>query len=50
MMSGAESSARIVPVLHGEVYDVEDVDDFLDAVAGTIRVLGIEARKRRKEE
>jgi hypothetical protein len=29
---------------------VEDVDDFLDAVAGTIRVLGIEARKRRKEE
>lgn len=50
MMSGAESSARIVPVLHGEVYDVEDVDDFLDAVAGIIRVLGIEARKRRKEE
>lgn len=37
-------------LLHGEVYDVEDVDDFLDAVAGTIRVLGIEARKRKKEE
>lgn len=37
-------------LLHGEVYDAEDVDDFLDSVADTIRVRGIEARKRRKEE
>lgn len=48
-MSGAESSARIVPVLHGEVYDVEDVDDFLDSVADTIKVLGKEVLKARKE-
>lgn len=49
MMSGAESSARIVPCFTARS-TTWDVDDFLDAVAGTIRVLGIEARKRRKEE
>ncbi len=49
MMSGIESSARIVPMLYGEVYDVEDVDDFLDSVADTIKVLGKEVLKARKE-
>lgn len=36
-------------LLHGEVYDVDDVDDFLDAVADTIDVLSKEALKARKE-
>lgn len=36
-------------LLYGEVYDVEDVDDFLDSVADTIEVLGKEALKARKE-
>ena len=36
-------------LLYGEVYDVEDVDDFLDSVADTIKVLGKEALKARKE-
>lgn len=49
MMSGIESSARIVPLLYGEVYDAEDVDDFLDSVADTIKVLGKEVLKARKE-
>lgn len=49
MMSGIESSARIVPMLYGEVYDVEDVDDFLDSGADTIKVLGKETLKARKE-
>ena len=31
-------------LLYGEVYDVEDVDDFLDLVADTIKVLGKEGR------
>lgn len=48
-MSGIESSARIVPCFYGEVYDVEDVDDFLDSVADTIKVLGKEVLKARKE-
>ena len=34
---------------YGEVYDVEDVDDFLDLVADTIKVLGKEVLKARKE-
>ena len=34
-------------LLYGEVYDVEDVDDFLDSVADTIKVL---ARKHSKQE
>ena len=34
-------------LLYGEVYDVEDVDDFLDSVADTIKVLG---RKHSKQE
>ena len=33
----------------GEVYDAEDVDDFLDSVADTIKVLGKEVLKARKE-
>lgn len=49
MMSGIESSARIVPMLYGEVYDAEDVDDFLDSMADTIKVLGKEVLKARKE-
>lgn len=36
-------------LLHGEVYDMEDVDDFLDAVADTIEVLGKEALKGKDE-
>lgn len=36
-------------LLHGEVYDVEDVDGFLDSVADTIKVLGKETLKARKE-
>lgn len=36
-------------LLYGEVYDVEDVDDFLDSVADPIEVLGKEALKARKE-
>lgn len=36
-------------LLYGEVYDVEDVDVFLDSVADTIEVLGKEALKARKE-
>ena len=36
-------------LLYGEVYDVEDVDDFLDSVADTIKVLGKEVLKARKE-
>ncbi|RDX09066.1 hypothetical protein CE169_04565 [Bifidobacterium longum] len=36
-------------LLYGEVYDAEDVDDFLDSVADTIEVLGKEALKARKE-
>lgn len=36
-------------LLYGEVYDAEDVDDFLDSVADTIEVLGKEAFKARKE-
>lgn len=36
-------------LLYGEVYDVEDVDDFFDSVADTIKVLGKEALKARKE-
>lgn len=36
-------------LLYGEVYDAEDVDDFLDLVADTIKVLGKEALKARKE-
>ncbi len=36
-------------LLYGEVYDVEDVDDFLDSAADTIEVLGKEALKARKE-
>ena len=36
-------------LLYGEVYDVEDVDDFLDSVPGTIKVLGKEVLKARKE-
>ena len=31
------------------LYDVEDVDDFLDLVADTIKVLGKEVLKARKE-
>ena len=31
-------------LLYGEVYDVEDVDDFLDLVADTIKVLGKEGQ------
>lgn len=36
-------------LLYGEVYDAEDVDDFLDLVADIIKVLGKEALKARKE-
>ena len=36
-------------LLHGEVYDMEDVDDFLDAVADIIEVLGKEALKGKDE-
>lgn len=34
---------------YGEVYDVEDVDDFLDSVADTIEVLGKEALKAKEK-
>ena len=35
-------------LLYGEVYDVEDVDDFLDSVADTIEVLGKEHSKQER--
>lgn len=49
MMSGIESSARIVPCFTERSTTRKDVDDFLDSVADTIKVLGKEVLKARKE-
>lgn len=49
MMSGIESSARIVPCFTERSTTRRTLTIFLDSVADTIKVLGKEVLKARKE-